>query len=163
MPMELLERTDEFAILDAATRRAAGGAGSVVLVSGEAGIGKSALLANALAGCKPHKPRVLWGVCDPLSSPRPLGPLHDIARQTGGALLAAATAPDAREALFGAMLDELRRGAPPTAMVVEDVHWADEATVDLLTFLSRRINQTPALLVISYRDDEVGPAHPLRV
>ena len=161
--MELLERADELAILDAATRRAASGAGSVVLVSGEAGVGKSALLAHAFARCTPHKARVLWGACDPLSSPRPLGALHDIARQAGGALLGAATASVAREALFGAMLDELRRGAPPTTMIVEDAHWADEATVDLLTFLSRRIHQTPALLVISYRDDEAGPAHPLRV
>ncbi|MGE5727794.1 MAG: AAA family ATPase, partial [Gemmatimonas sp.] len=163
MPMELLERTDQLAILHAATRRAAGGVGSVVLVSGEAGMGKSALLAHAFASCTPHKARVLWGACDPLSTPRPLGAFHDIARQAGGALLGAVTASAGREALFGAMFDELRRGAPPTTMVVEDAHWADEATVDLLTFLSRRIHQTPAVLVISYRDDEVGPAHPLRV
>ena len=61
------------------------------------------------------------------------------------------------------MLDELRRHAPTTVVVIEDVHWADEATLDLLKFLGRRIHRTPALLVISYRDDEVGPTHPLRV
>jgi Bacterial regulatory proteins, luxR family. len=132
-------------------------------VSGEAGIGKSALLAHAFSNCAPHKARVLWGACDPLSSPRPLGALHDVARQAGGTLLATATASVARESLFGAMLDELRRGAAPATMIVEDAHWADEATVDLLTFLSRRMHQMPALLVISYRDDELGPTHPLRV
>ena len=161
--MELLERADELAILDDATRRAGGGTGSVVLVSGDAGIGKSALLAHAFADRASRKGRVLWGACDPLSTPRPLGPLHDIARQVGGALLDATTSSVAREVLFGAMLDELRRDASPTVVIVEDVHWADEATLDLLQFLSRRIHQTPALLVISYRDDEIGPTHPLRV
>jgi DNA-binding CsgD family transcriptional regulator/tetratricopeptide (TPR) repeat protein len=160
--MELLERGDELAVLEEATSRAAGGAGSVVLLSGEAGIGKSALLAHAFADSAPETARVLWGACDPLSTPRPLGPLHDIARQVGGTLLGAAASSTAREVFFGAMLDELRRGPPPTVAVVEDVHWADEATLDFLKFLSRRVHRMPALLVISYRDDEVGPTHPLR-
>jgi DNA-binding CsgD family transcriptional regulator/tetratricopeptide (TPR) repeat protein len=161
--MGLLERADELAILDDAAHRAAGGAGSVVLVSGEAGIGKSALLAQAFANGASVQARVLWGACDPLSTPRPLGPLHDIARQVGGTVLGTATASVAREDLFGGMLDELRRDGPPTIVVVEDIHWADEATLDLLTFLGRRIHQTRALLVVSYRDDEVGPTHPVRV
>lgn len=160
--MGLLERADELAVLDDAARRAGGGAGSVVLVSGEAGIGKTALLAHAFADVEPRRARVLWGACDPLSTPRPLGPLHDIARQVGGTLLDAATSSIAREVLFGTMLDELRRDAPPTVVVVEDIHWADEATLDLLKFLSRRIQRTSALLVITFRDDEVGPTHPLR-
>lgn len=160
--MELLERDDELAALDEATRRAADGAGSVVLLSGEAGIGKSALLAYAFADGESDRARVLWGACDPLSTPRPLGPLHDIARQVGGTLLDAAGSSSSREVLFGAMLDELRRGSPPTVVVVEDVHWADEATLDLLKFLSRRLHRIPAVLVISYRDDEVGPTHALR-
>ncbi|HTE47086.1 MAG TPA: AAA family ATPase [Gemmatimonadaceae bacterium] len=160
--MGLLERADELAVLDDAARRAAGGAGSVVLVSGEAGIGKSALLAHAFTSAESHGARVFWGACDPLSTPRPLGPLHDIARQVGGTLLDAATSSIAREILFGTMLDHLRRESAPIVMVVEDVHWADEATLDLLTFLSRRIRRTSALLVITYRDDEVGPTHPLR-
>lgn len=160
--MGLLERADQLAILDDATRRAASGVGSVVLVSGEAGIGKSALLAHAFGASAPHQARVLWGACDPLSSPRPLGPLHDIARQAGGSLRGAIGSSVGREVLFGAMLDELRRDGSPTVVVVEDVHWADEATLDLLSFLSRRMHQTPALLVVSYRDDEVGPTHPLR-
>jgi DNA-binding CsgD family transcriptional regulator len=160
--MRLLERERELAILDDATRQAAGGAGSVVLVNGEAGIGKSALLAHAFADPTTSRVRVLWGACDPLSTPRPLGPLHDIARQVGGSLLGAVTAPAGREVLFGAMLDELRRDDQPTVVIIEDVHWADEATLDLLKFLCRRIHRTSAVLVISYRDDEVGPAHPMR-
>ena len=161
--MGLLERAEALAMLNDAARRAAGGDGSLVLVSGEAGIGKSALLARAFPGDEPHDTRVLWGACDPLFTPRPLGPLHDIARQVGGPLLDAASSSTTREALFGTMLDELRRHAPTTVVVIEDVHWADEATLDLLKFLGRRIHRTHALLVISYRDDEVGPTHPLRV
>ena len=162
---ELVERANELGILGDATRRAAGGEGSVVLLSGEAGIGKSALLAHAFAGGASNDTCdtcVLWGACDPLFTPRPLGPLHDIARQVGGPLLAAASSSTPREALFGAMLDELRRHAPPTVVVIEDVQWADEATLDLLKFLSRRIHRTQAVLVITYRDDEIGPTHPLR-
>ena len=161
--MRLLERARELAILNDATRRAGSGAGSVVLLSGEAGIGKSALLGQAFADATSRGVRVLWGACDPLTTPRPLGPFHDIARQLGGTLLGAVTGSPAREVLYGTMLDELQHNGPPTVVIVEDVHWADEATLDLLKFLARRINQTSAVLVISYRDDEIGPTHPLRV
>ncbi|MEP6491713.1 MAG: AAA family ATPase [bacterium] len=162
MTTELLERREELAVLHAAARRASSGAGSVVVVSGDAGIGKSALLARAFADGEFRDVRVLWGACDPLFTPRPLGPFHDIARQVSGALLKAATSSTAREVLFGAMLEELGRPGPTAVVVIEDVHWADEATLDLLKFLGRRIHRVPALLVISHREDEVGPAHPLR-
>jgi len=76
------------------------------------------------------------------------------------ALLAAIAAGN-REAIFTAALDELERG-PPALVVLEDMHWADDATLDLFKFLSRRIHRTHALLVITYRDDELGPRHPLR-
>lgn len=159
--MDLLERDEDLAVLDAAARRAADGVGSVVVVSGEAGIGKTALIARAFTDA-PRSVRVLWGMCDPLFTPRPLGPLHDMAQKVGGALLAAATSLASRETLFAALLDELRLPPAPVAMVVEDAHWADEATLDLLRFLGRRIHQLPAVLVVSYRDDEVGLSHPLR-
>ena len=48
-------------------------------------------------------------------------------------------------------------------VVVEDLHWADEATLDLLRFLARRIAAVPAMIVGSYREDEIGPAHALRL
>ncbi|MEP6619811.1 MAG: AAA family ATPase [bacterium] len=159
--MDLLERDDDLALLDAAAGRAADGVGSVVVVSGEAGIGKTALIARAFPDA-PGGVRVLWGMCDPLFTPRPLGPLHDMAQKAGGALLAAATSVASRETLFAALLDELRLPPAPVVVVVEDAHWADEATLDLLRFLGRRIHQLPAVLVVSYRDDEVGSTHPLR-
>jgi DNA-binding CsgD family transcriptional regulator len=161
--MGLLERDNELVTLDAASRQAARGAGTIVLIGGEAGIGKSALVEHAFADSVIPGLRVLWGACDPLSTPRPFGPFHDIARHAGGTLQAIVSAEPSREIFFAAMLDELRSSARRTAVIVEDVHWADEATLDLLTFLGRRIHQTSALLVLTYRDDELGPTHPLRM
>jgi len=156
--MELLERERCFADLaewlSAATERG----GCIVLVGGEAGIGKTALLQEF--SNRQRDTRVLWGACDALLTPRPLAPLHDIVRQTQGALLAAVNSGTHRDAIFTATLDELERA--PALVVFEDMHWADEATLDLLTFLGRRIHRTRAMLAVTYRDDEVGPRHPLR-
>jgi DNA-binding CsgD family transcriptional regulator/tetratricopeptide (TPR) repeat protein len=156
--MELLERKQCLAELTDWLRRAIGGAGCITLLGAEAGIGKTALLqefAKAQLGA-----RVLWGGCDALFAPRPLGPLYDIARQTQGDLLAAIYSNANREVIFAAALNELER--TPTLVIFEDMHWADEATLDLLKHLGRRIQRARAMLVVSYRDDEVGPRHPLR-
>jgi DNA-binding CsgD family transcriptional regulator/tetratricopeptide (TPR) repeat protein len=158
--MELLERErcllDLGEWLDTAVDRG----GLVALVGGEAGIGKTTLL-QEFSRQQRKVPKTLWGACDALFTPRPLAPLHDIARQTQKALLAAITAGE-RDAIFTATLDELERG-PPALVVLEDLHWADEATLDLVKFLGRRIQRTRSLLAVTYRDDEVGPRHPLRL
>ena len=156
--MELLERERYLADLSEWLGAAVERSGCIALVGGEAGIGKTALLQEFSK--QQRKPRVLWGACDALFTPRPLAPLHDIARQTQGALLAAVSSGTNRDAIFTAALDELERA--PALVVFEDLHWADEATLDLLKFLGRRIHRTRALLVVTYRDDEVGPRHPLR-
>ena len=156
--MELLERKPCLAELTDWLRRALEGAGCIALLGAEAGIGKTALLqefAKTQVGA-----RALWGGCDALFAPRPLGPLYDIARQTQGELLAAIYGNANREVIFAAALDELER--TPTLVVFEDMHWADEATLDLLKYLGRRIQHARAMLIVSYRDDEVGPRHPLR-
>src|SRR4029450_4258346 len=106
--------------------------------------------------------RFLLGACDPLLTPRALGPLHDLGRQTGGQLAALLAAGSPRERLVAALLDELDQEARPQVVVVEDAHWADEATLDLLVFLGRRMERTRALLLVTYRDDEGGPDHPVR-
>jgi len=93
-------------------------------------------------------------------TPQPLSPLHDIALQTNGALLKLMRSPEGRLAIFGALLNELRSGKP-TILVFEDVHWADAATLDLLKYLSRRIRTTPAMIVLTYRDDELDGRHAL--
>lgn len=156
--MELLERERYLADLAQWLHGAAARGGCVALVAGEAGIGKTALVQEFCR--QPGGTRVLWGACDALFTPRPLAPLHDITRQTKGALSAAVNSGANREEIFTAMLDELER--EKALVVFEDMHWADEATLDLLKYLGRRIHRTHAMLVVTYRDDEVGPRHPLR-
>src|SRR5215212_5623768 len=143
--MDLLERSSALSELGGLLAAAAAG-GRVVLVAGEAGIGKSALV-RGFAGRHGGDARFLVGACDPLLTPRALGPLHDIARQTGGRLAALLADSGPREQLFAALLDELDRRLQPQVVVVEDAHWADEATLDLLMFAGRRIEQTNALLI----------------
>jgi DNA-binding CsgD family transcriptional regulator/tetratricopeptide (TPR) repeat protein len=157
--MELLERERCLADLAEWLGAAAERSGCIALVGGEAGIGKTALLQEFSK--QQREAHVLWGACDALFTPRPLAPLHDIARQTQGALLAALNSGANRDVIFSAALDELERGTE-ALVVFEDMHWADEATLDLLKFLGRRIHRTHAMLAVTYRDDEVGPRHPLR-
>jgi len=156
-PMNLVERDTLLQQLADRLRCAAAGAGHVALVAGEAGIGKTSLLRALRA--RSDAARVWWGACDALQTPHPLAPLHDVARD-GAADLRALLGEDDRVALFEGVLTQLQR--EPTLFVVEDAHWADAATLDLLKFLGRRIARTPCLLVVSYRDDEVGATHPLR-
>src|SRR5439155_4707959 len=68
-----------------------------------------------------------------------------------------------RAAIFSAVLEELEKGELSSIAVIEDAHWADEATLDLLKFLGRRINRIKSMLIVTYRDDEVGVDHPLRL
>jgi DNA-binding CsgD family transcriptional regulator len=159
--MELLEREPLLASLDARLDRAAAGAGSLVLLAGEAGIGKTSL---ARAFCDRHQPdaRRWWGACDALSTPRPLGPLYDIARTAGGELAGLMASDASRHHRFGGFLDALSDPRRPVIAVIEDVHWADEATLDLLIFIGRRVADTGAVIVVTYRDEEIGPDHPLR-
>ena len=159
--MELWERSEALSLLGDLLRDSAHG-GRIALVAGEAGIGKSALVIEFARRCGPRA-RVLWGACDRLVTPRTLGPLHDIGHQIGGRLAAELSGAARPEAIFAAFLDELSaRRSQPQLVVVEDAHWADEATLDWLAFLGRRIDRLPALLCITYRNDEVGPDHPLR-
>jgi len=158
--LDLLERSsllDELSAMLAATAAA----GHVVLVAGEAGIGKSALV-KRFAERHAADARFLVGACDPLLTPRALGPLHDLGREAGGRLAALLAEGAPRERLFAALLDELDQRSQRRVVVVEDAHWADEATLDLLLFLGRRMERTRSLLIVTYRDDELGPDHPLR-
>ena len=145
--MELLERDDERETLVAAIAESRA-AGRVVVIVGEAGIGKTALVTSASA-----TQRVLWGACDPLITPRPLGPLRDVARQVGGALAKAMEDGGSREGVLLATLDEL---AAPAVMVVEDLHWADDATLDLVALLGRRLVRSPGCLVLTCRSDALS-------
>ena len=151
--MDLLERQSQLEALGAYSADAASGAGRLVLVTGEAGIGKTSLV-EAFRASQPGI-QWLWGACDRGFTPRPLGPLYDIAGSAGGALRDLVSSDADRNELFGAFVDLLATG-PTTGVVVEDLHWADEATLDWLSHLSRRLAHVPALVLATYRDDEPG-------
>lgn len=158
MPDNLVERSAALEALDGCLQAVHDGIGRVLLVAGEAGIGKTSLLRQFAS--RHARVSLWWGACDALQTPHPLAPLLDIARENQPRFAAALAGP--RPALFEAVLDDLRLAAMPVLLVIEDAHWADEATLDLLKFLGRRIARTKALLSISYRDDEVTASHPLR-
>jgi len=154
----LLERADALAQLDGALQRATEGpGGAIVMVGGEAGVGKTSLV-RAFAS---EQRRVVWGACDALFTPRPLGPIVEIADGLGGDLptLVDGEAPPHRiaSALLAGLAD-----AAPVVVVLEDVHWADEATLDVLRLLARRVG-AGVLVICTYRDDELTREHPLRV
>src|ERR1700733_8463464 len=133
--MQLLERESPLALLAGQAQEALDGEGRLVLVAGEAGVGKSALV-EQLERDLPEA-RWSWGACDGLFIPRPLGPLFALAAQIG---------------------------EPGTldVVVVEDIHWADEATVDMLRFVGRRIKNASVLLIATYREEDLAPGDPLR-
>jgi DNA-binding CsgD family transcriptional regulator/tetratricopeptide (TPR) repeat protein len=157
----LLEREAQLASLGEYAGEARQGDGRLVLIAGEAGVGKSALVEyvqRGLPGATWH-----WGACDGLCTPRPLGPLFDIASTLGGELLELCRADASREELFSALLRQVSAPGELHVLVVEDVHWADEATIDLLRFLGRRIREAPVLLLATYRDESLTATSPLRV
>src|SRR3954447_10032321 len=158
---ELLERGAELDALDmrlAEVRES--GRGRMVLIGGEAGIGKTALVR---AFCSQRASRqVLAGACDALFTPRPLGPLLDIAEDAGGELAAAGAGEVTAAALVAALQAELLRRRP-AVVVLEDLHWADEATLDAVRLLARRIQTIPALVLVTYRDDQLDRVDPVRI
>jgi DNA-binding CsgD family transcriptional regulator/tetratricopeptide (TPR) repeat protein len=160
--LDLLERAQELSVLaeamDAVQRD---GRGRIVLLGAEAGAGKTALL-RRFVDVHGGSARVLWGACAPLFMPRPLGPLLDIAEATGGELEQVAARGARSHEAAAALLRELGSHGP-VLLVLEDLHWADEATLDVLMLLGRRLELVPALILLSYRDDELDRAHPLRI
>ncbi len=157
--MDLLERAADLEVLESALADTGRSAGSVVLVNGEAGIGKTRLV-QTFSHRHNDDTRILWGACDDLSTPRTLGPFHDIANQVGGGLKQA-VGDGTRGEVFDAVLDAISVDGRTTAVIVEDVHWADGATLDVLKFLGRRIDRVPATLILTYRNEEVPNDHPL--
>lgn len=159
---ELLERSAQLAALDAtieAVRHR--GRGCLVLLGGEAGGGKTALV-RRFCDRRRRFERILWGACDALFTPRPLGPLLDIAQATGGQLADVVTrAAKPHEVAISLIREVAAQG--PTIVVLEDLHWADEATLDVLRLLTARLEQTATLVIATYRDDELDRAHPLRL
>jgi DNA-binding CsgD family transcriptional regulator/tetratricopeptide (TPR) repeat protein len=158
----LLERADELSTLDAAFSTVAhSGRGRMVLISGEAGIGKTSLV-RRFCGRADGAGRVLWGGCDVLFTPRPLGPLVDIAESAGGDLAEVVEGGAVPYEIANAVGRALARRRP-SILVLEDLHAADEATLDVLRVLARRVDGLPALLIATYRDVGLDRWHPLRI
>jgi len=158
----LLERQAELQMLGTAVERAHTGQGSAVLVLGEAGIGKTSLV-QAFLAAEAGRTRVLAGACEDLFTPRALGPLRDAARSAATGPLAAALSPRTDpDLVFTAVCDELASPPSPVVLVIEDAHWADGATLDVLRYLGTRMRDLPAVLLVTYRDDALARGHPLR-
>ncbi len=158
--MDLLERQSALSELMQALGEAHQGSGRLALIGGEAGIGKTALV-ERFRETLPGDVRFWWGACDALFAPRPLGPLFDMAPDIGGAVPGLLTSSEPVNRLYSTLLVELQNR--PTVVVIEDVQWIDEATLDLLRYLTRRIARTSALVLLTYRDDEWPPEHPTRL
>jgi DNA-binding CsgD family transcriptional regulator/tetratricopeptide (TPR) repeat protein len=157
---ELLERAQPLAELehhlaDVATSSA----GRFVFIGGEAGVGKTSLVRRF---CANQSVPIVSGACDALATPHPLGPLIDIAHATAGGLEAVIARGGRPHEVAAAFLDQLRAG-PPSIVVIEDLHWADDATLDVIRLLARKVESAPVLIVGTYRDDQIDRSHPLRV
>ena len=155
----LLERSAALDSLTADLAAVQADGGRVVFIAGEAGIGKTSLL-RAFRARHGARPRFFWGACDPLFTPRPLGPFADIAQPAGGEFEALVEEGAKPYEIASALLRELARR--PTVLVLEDVHWADEASLDVLRMVTSRIADVPALVLASYRDDELRSDHAFR-
>jgi DNA-binding CsgD family transcriptional regulator/tetratricopeptide (TPR) repeat protein len=158
----LLERSAQLAALGAALDAVAADArGRVVLVGGEAGVGKTVLL-RELCEERRRSARVLWGSCEALLTPGPLGPLFDLAETTGGELEELVSRGARPHEVTAALVRELG-GRRPAIVVLEDLHWADEATLDVVRLLARKVEPVPALVLATYRDDGLDRTHPLTI
>jgi DNA-binding NarL/FixJ family response regulator/Mrp family chromosome partitioning ATPase len=187
----LVGRAAELARMRELLAEAASGESVVLLMSGDAGVGKTRLITELSRLAAVRGFTVLWGRCAELADTVPYLPLADALR--GGALGAGADGslhdavatrpalarllPDreisrqpadlpgvAQQQLFGAVLGMLSElaGVNPVLLVLEDLHWADRSTRDLVTFLSRMLRSERIALVLSYRTDDIHRGHPLR-
>lgn len=157
----LLERSTQLDALSRHLQEAAAGRGRLVLIGGEAGVGKSTLV-DAFSASVAANAQVLRTSCDALSTPGPFGPLLDIGPALGIDTMQLFARNPRRDELFYTVLNALKSRNETTVIVGEDAHWSDEASIDLLRFLSRRIADLKLLFLVTYRDDEIGPLHPLQ-
>lgn len=159
--MALIERERELEALDECLKAARGGAGRLILLEGEAGAGKTTLVREFLDHVRGAK--VLSGACDPLTTPRPLGPVLDMSDRLavigGEAIGSEAT----RQMLFERFHAELASPTWTSVIVIEDAHWADDATLDLLRFVGRRLDQLNGIVIVTARTAELRSDHPLRI
>jgi DNA-binding CsgD family transcriptional regulator len=159
----LLERDGELGRLEQCLEQVAlSGSGMVACIGGEAGVGKTRLV-REFCHRRGAREQVLQGACEPLLAPRPFGPFIDLAESTEGELGVLIDEGAKPHAVASALLRELQEAATPSLVVLEDLHWADEATLDVLRLTARRLAGVGTLILLTYRNDELGRWHPLRV
>ncbi len=157
----LVERSINLEDLTSQFTSVTGGKGHAVFLMGEAGVGKTSLV-NHFLNSLGTSAVIYNGACDPLFTPRPLGPLYDVAQHIGSHFLKLLKNEKDRAIIFASFLEELSTSVSPVILIFEDVHWADDATADFIKFLCRRINRFKCLFLITYRDQEIHKRHPLR-
>jgi ATP/maltotriose-dependent transcriptional regulator MalT len=159
--MELVERAGSLASMQMKLAAAIEGEGHCLMICGEAGIGKTSIVKLF---CKEKKDicTIYTGSCDALFTPRPLAPLYDIIWQLGSEIRESIMNIRDRSELFARFFHELANQKDPSLIIIEDIHWADEATLDFIKFLARRITRLHCLLILTYRDNEIHSSHPLR-
>jgi len=159
--MELIERAAFLDTMQHAFQNVDAGEGHCIFVSGEAGIGKTSLVREFCNRIK-NRCDIYQGTCDALFSPRPLAPLYDILLQVWNNLPEYSNDMRERTKLFTEFFFEIKSKEKTSVIVFEDIHWADEATLDFIKFFARRITQLRCLFILTYRDDEIHSRHPLR-
>ena len=159
--MELIERAGFLTSLQSKFESVLAGEGHCILLSGEAGIGKTSLVKTFCNDLRKDY-KIYQGTCDALFTPRPLAPLYDILSQMGKGFSEFSIDIADRTAFFTSFFHELQNQKEASLIVFEDIHWADEATLDFIKFLARRITQLRCLFILTYRDNEVHSRHPLR-
>jgi DNA-binding CsgD family transcriptional regulator len=160
--MHLLERKGQLEQLNGCVQEARAGCGKLVLLAGGAGLGKSSLVEKFVSEHR-RDARTLWGACDGLSTPRALAPVYEIAAQISGLAERFGRDEESRDGLFRDLLEEFARPERVCLVVLEDLHCADAATLDFLRFIGRRVQRTHAVFVATYRDDDLGSTHPVRL
>ncbi len=156
----LLERAEPLELMAAGLRAARGGRGGSIVIGGEAGIGKTALV-DAFVHEHCAGTRVLWGTCESLATPQPLGPFLDIAGELDEPALHRSDVGEPLHRWLRDLLAALRR-LGPAIVVVEDAHWIDDASADGFKFLARRVSRSPLLLLATLRETETPAGHPMR-
>lgn len=160
--MKLHERQWVLDRLDSLARQAASGSGSMVFIGGEAGAGKSAVT-RAFLDRLPPDVISLVGACDSMPVPGQLWPLRDLAQNASPALRELLSTDAPREEIFQTLLSEFSGSRGITVAVIEDAHWADDATLDLFRFLGRRIGQSRGLIIVTFRNDDTAQLQRLRL
>ena len=157
----LVERDEPLAALRRYLDEDAKAIGRLVVVRGEAGIGKTALVRAFIEDC-PADVRIFWGACDGVSTPQPYGPFEDMAEAMGPELRRLLDSNASRNEIGRWLLKRLSTGNRHV-LVIEDIQWADQASLDLLAFLVRRIEPLPVLVVLTHRDGDGAAPNVARI